>query len=169
MQMGSTLRVADETFTRATADKNREVACGLADNTGRLLETLNRDFQLRLTRALRNRGYDDIRPAHNTILAHLGAGAVRVTELAKRAQVTQQAMGKTLRELERLGYVARNIDSGDKRAKAIALTPRGEALAKDSAYALAEVRQEYVRTLGGPLVETLEDILASAVKQLPRD
>ena len=63
---------------------------------------------------------------------NLGMGAVRVTELAERAQVTQQAMGKMLKEVERMGYIARDVDKEDKRAKEIRLTETGVALVEES-------------------------------------
>ncbi|MDX1734993.1 MAG: MarR family transcriptional regulator, partial [Halioglobus sp.] len=110
---------------KSTAERNREVAAQLSNNLSRLLREFYRDFERRIFAGLAARGYTDIRPSHSSVFGNLGMGAVRVTELAERAQVTQQAMGKMLKELERLGYIARDIDSGDKRAKEIRLTERG--------------------------------------------
>tara|TARA_R110002073_G_scaffold389_6_gene3476 strand:+ start:1122 stop:1541 length:420 start_codon:yes stop_codon:yes gene_type:complete len=115
------------------------------------------------------RGYPDIRPSHSAVFANLGMGAVRVTELAERARVTQQAMGKMLKELERTGYVARDIDGGDKRAKEIRLTGRGVALAADSLAVVDEVRAYYALKIGAEPLDLLEANLRDAVKKLQLD
>ena len=83
-------------MTKTTAETNREVAHRLSNNLSRLLREFSRDFERRIWQALENRGYPDIRPSHSAVFANLGMGAVRVTELAERAQVTRQAMGKML-------------------------------------------------------------------------
>tara|TARA_R110002072_G_scaffold2011_13_gene17043 strand:- start:7669 stop:8088 length:420 start_codon:yes stop_codon:yes gene_type:complete len=115
------------------------------------------------------RGYPDIRPSHSAVFANLGMGAVRVTELAERARVTQQAVGKMLKELERTGYVARDIDGGDKRAKEIRLTGRGVALAADSLAVVDEVRAYYALKIGAEPLDLLEASLRDAVKKLQLD
>ena len=99
-------------------------------------------------RGLSARGHEQIRPAHNVVFANLGAGAVRVTELARRAQVTQQAMGKMLKELERMDYISRGIDNDDKRAKEIQLTARGLDLISQSIEVINEVCAYYASKAG---------------------
>ena len=94
---------------------------------------------------------------------------MRVTELAVRAQVTQQAMGKMLKEIERLGYVSRDIDSGDKRAKEIRLTEKGIQLAEDCIQITAEVRAEYAQRVGAAELDQLEACLRNAVDKLDLD
>src|SRR3954463_325514 len=68
------------------------------------------------------------KPSHSAVFAQLGRqpGGSRLTELAKGANMTPQAMGELVDELEQLGYVRRTPDPGDRRAKLIALTGRGE-------------------------------------------
>ncbi len=153
----------------STAEHNREIAHRLSNNLPRLLREFSKDFERHIWNGLRVRGYPDVRPAHSAVFANLGLGAVRVTELAERAQVTQQAMGKMLKELERMGYVARDIDSSDKRAKAIRLTERGMALALDCMQVIDEVRAHYVEKIGAQDLEDLEDKLRSAVRKLNLD
>ncbi len=137
-------------MSKSTAETNREIAASLSNNLSRLLREFSRDFERRIWQGLVQRGYQDIRPSHSAVLANLGLGAVRVTELAERARVTQQAMGKMLKELERLGYVTRGVDRGDRRAREIKLTARGERLASDSRSVGAEVRAAYADKVGLP-------------------
>ncbi len=151
------------------AEKNQEVAARLSNNLSRLLREFARDYERRIGHILAQQGYADIRPAHCTVLSNLGTGAVRVTELARRAQVTQQAMGKMLKELERMGYVARDVDSADKRARAIRLTSAGEALVETAVAAAEAVREQYAAKVGEAELAELEDKLRSALDSLQLD
>lgn len=152
--------------SKTTSETNQDIAYKLSNNLSRLLREFSRDFERRIWSAIVERGYPDIRPAHSAVFANLGMGAVRVTELAERAQVTQQAMGKMLKELERMGYVTRNIDSGDKRAKEITVTERGIQLATDSMAVVEEVRASYAHKIGLDKLNALEESLRNAVRDL---
>lgn len=156
----------DMSVNKSAAERNQEIAYGLSNNLPRLLREFSRDFERRIWESLATRGYPDIRPSHSAVFANLGMGAVRVTELAERAQVTQQAMGKMLKELERMGYIARDIDSGDKRAKEIRLTERGVALAADCLDVVDEIRSQYAEKIGAERLAQLEDDLRAAVQRL---
>ena len=50
---------------------------------------------------------------------------LRVTELSTRVDVTQQAVGKILRDLESSGLLKQNIDASDRRAILVDLTHKG--------------------------------------------
>lgn len=65
------------------------------------------------------------KPSHSAVFAQIGPQGNRLTELARGANVTPQAMGELVDELEELGYVERRPDPTDRRAKLIVLTPRG--------------------------------------------
>jgi DNA-binding MarR family transcriptional regulator len=152
--------------SKTTAETNQQIAYQLSNNLSRLLREFSRDFETRIRLLLNKRGHPDIRPAHSAVFANLGLGAVRVTELAERAQVTQQAMGKMLKELERMGYISRAVDEGDKRAKEIKLTERGIQLVADSMAVMAEVREHYARRIGAQELDALEESLRNAVRNL---
>jgi DNA-binding MarR family transcriptional regulator len=65
------------------------------------------------------------RPAHSGVFAHIDLDGTRLTELANRANMTPQAMGELVDELERVGYVRREPDPSDRRAKLIVPTEIG--------------------------------------------
>jgi DNA-binding MarR family transcriptional regulator len=155
--------------SQSAAETNQAVASPLSNNLSRLLREFSRDFERRICRGLAARGHPDVRPSHSAVFSNLGTGAVRVTELARRAQVTQQAMGKMLKELERMGYVARDIDGSDKRAKEIRLTQRGVDLATDSLAVVDEVRAYYADKIGRALLDSLEGELREALGKLHLD
>jgi DNA-binding MarR family transcriptional regulator len=65
------------------------------------------------------------KPSHSAVFAQIGPEGSRLTELARGANMSPQAMGELVDELEELGYVVRRPDPSDRRAKLITLTPRG--------------------------------------------
>jgi DNA-binding MarR family transcriptional regulator len=66
------------------------------------------------------------KPSHSAVFAQIASGGSRLTDLARRANMTPQAMGELVDQLEHLGYVVRRPGPTDRRAKLIVLTPRGE-------------------------------------------
>lgn len=132
----------------------------------RLLLEFGGDYQRRIINGVHQRGHTLIRPAHCTVFANLGMGAVRVTELAERAHVTQQAMGKMLKELERIGYVVRDIDGSDRRAKKIRPTERGNALMVDIKAVTRDAWLYYVARIDENTLIALEQQLADCVRKL---
>ncbi len=138
----------------------------LSINLGRLLLEFGRDYERRAIELLQERGHPLIRPSHATVFANLSEGAVRVTELAERAHVTQQAMGKMLKEMERIGYIVRDIDGSDRRAKKIRPTQRGLDLMRDSMEVVDEVRAYYVKQVGEEALRDLETCLAECVGRM---
>lgn len=66
------------------------------------------------------------KPSHSAVFAQIRPEGSRLTALARGANMTPQAMGELVDELEALGYVERQPDPTDRRAKLIVLTPRGQ-------------------------------------------
>ncbi|GAB5449744.1 MAG: MarR family winged helix-turn-helix transcriptional regulator [Halioglobus sp.] len=149
-----------------TAERNRELAHRLSNNLARMLREFTRDFERRIYSGTAARGFPDIRPSHAAVFANLGMGAVRVTELAERAQVTQQAMGKMLKELEQMGYITRAIDATDKRAKEIRLTAKGIELIDASLEVVEEIYAHYENKIGAQQLHELEGNLRDAIRKL---
>jgi DNA-binding MarR family transcriptional regulator len=94
------------------------------DNTAALLGQAYSRLGHRIVDGVIAAGFQQ-RPAHSGVFAHIDLAGTRLTELAARANMTPQAMGELVDDLERLGYVARQPDPTDRRAKLIVLTNRG--------------------------------------------
>lgn len=150
------------TISEETAISKRRRSIGLS----RLLLEFGKDYERRVIELLHQRGHPLIRPSHTTVFANLSEGAVRVTELAERAHVTQQAMGKMLKEMERIGYIVRDVDGSDRRAKKIRPTQRGLDLMRDGVVAVDEVRQFYTDQVGEEALRDLEACLAECVSRM---
>ena len=74
---------------------------------------------------LRERGHDEIRPAHSAVFQYLDETGTTVSQLAERAQMTKQAMAELVVHLETHGYVARTPNPADRRSKLVIPTERG--------------------------------------------
>src|SRR3972149_1107869 len=75
-----------------------------------------------IVRELADAGHPGVRPGHGCVFGYLDADGARLTE---RARMTKQAVGEAATELERLGYLVREPDPTDGRAKILRLTERG--------------------------------------------
>src|SRR5919202_4197145 len=92
-----------------------------------LFAALNAATNAEVVRRLAVAGHADLRPAHGYVFQHLIAGPARITELADKLGMTVQGASKLVADLERLGYVDRRVDPGDRRNRIVALTARGWA------------------------------------------
>lgn len=101
------------------------------------------------------------RPAQSAVFAHIDVeGGTRLTTLATRANITPQAMGELVDDLERLGYVVRQPDPADRRAKRIVLTPRGVACVAAAIRTIARLEADLETLLGTAGLAELHDALA---------
>jgi DNA-binding MarR family transcriptional regulator len=100
------------------------------------------------------------RPAHSGVFAHIDVeGGTRLTELARRANMTPQAMGELVDDLERMDYVSRRPDPDDRRAKRIVLTSRGVACVEAALETIEEIERELRKMLGKRRLVDLRDTL----------
>jgi DNA-binding MarR family transcriptional regulator len=100
------------------------------------------------------------RPAHSGVFAHIDVeGGTRLTELARRANITPQAMGELVDDLEQMGYVARRPDPRDRRAKLIVLTPRGVACVQAAFVTIAGIEGRLEQLLGERALLALREAL----------
>ena len=84
-------------------------------------------------------GFVDHRLVHHNVMAHITRDGIRLTELAERAGMTKQAMSELVLDLEELGYLRREPDPTDGRAKLIRLTKKGLAAVSAATLALRKM------------------------------
>ena len=101
----------------------------------------------RFRRGLLARGHD-LHPSHAAVIPNLPAGGLRLTELASLLRVSVQRAGQLVQELERRGYVEREDDADDGRAKRVCYSARGRRLMQDVAEVDTELRAELAQRLG---------------------
>ena len=147
----------------------QDAARGPAANTTALLGMAYMALGRRIVDAVVAAGFEQ-RPAHSSVFAHIDVeGGTRLTTLAARANITPQALGELVDDLERSGYVTRRPDPEDRRAKRIVLTRRGRATVTAAQRAIADLEAQLAALLGSDrlaaLHETLERIATASLDE----
>src|SRR5437867_5615648 len=126
-----------------------------------LLQEAFRQLDQEITPALEDRA-SELTPSQARALLLIDRTGTRLTELARRAGVTKQAMMQMVDDLQEMGCLRRTPDPEDARAKAVRLTARGlrqRALARQAVHAVeSRVKRELGPRRYVGLRSTLEDM-----------
>jgi DNA-binding MarR family transcriptional regulator len=101
--------------------------------------------------------------SQSAVFAQIDPAGSRPSELARGVNMSPQAMGELVDELESLGYVVRRPDPRDRRAKLNVLTRKGKACVAAGRSTIKDLEDEIARRLGQqghhPLRRMLEKLL----------
>ncbi len=86
--------------------------------------------------------------SHSAVFGQMTNEGMRLTELARGANITPQAMGQLVDELENQGYLRRRPDPTDRRAKLIDLTQLGRQCVDAGITVIDEMEREISDKLG---------------------
>src|SRR6266480_3349493 len=129
--------------------------------SGLLIEAF-RSLESEIGPALEDRGAFELTPAQARALLLVDRTGTSLTELARRAGVTKQAMMQMVDDLQEAGFVRRTPDPADARAKAVRLTSRGVRQRALARQAVQMVESRIRRGLGprryAALRSALEDL-----------
>jgi DNA-binding MarR family transcriptional regulator len=137
-------------------------------NIGRLCLRVFRHFNGQAVQKLQARGYTTVTLAHTALMINLDMEGTRIVDLASRAGMSKQAMGRLAEDLEQVGYVARTVDPSDRRAARVTFTPKGVDFMRDAATIMREIETEYARLIGAAAFDKLRSqlsILADCVDE----
>lgn len=105
-----------------------------------------------------------LRPSHYRVMALIPAEGLKLSELARRADITKPGIGQFMAHLQREGYVVLARNPADNRSKIVTLTASGVAAAELSRQLIAETEHRWAATLGTDryleLRQTLLDLKA---------
>lgn len=145
-----------------------EARYGARRRMGVLLRGPHHAVVSRIHRGLVARGFADLHPAHLAVFQNIEAEGSRTTQLAARAQMTKQSMGYLVDYLEDHGYVRRERDPLDGRAKLVRMTERGWAV-MDAAFAIVdELETEWAAELGDERFQQLRETLGALYEIVER-
>jgi DNA-binding MarR family transcriptional regulator len=103
------------------------------------------------------------------VLNHLFRNdGVTQSELADILEVKKATLGRLLDRMEQKGWIRREGDPGDRRAKRVFLTEEVEPAIKTMRAAAAEMRRDALDGLGGPQQEQFVDALLAIKANLLR-
>jgi len=89
-----------------------------------------------------------VKASHSAVFGQMSADGLRLTDLARGANMTPQAMGELVDELEELGYLARTPDPTDRRAKLIMLTELGRECVAAGIDTIGDIERHITDALG---------------------
>lgn len=131
------------------------------DNPGRVLSNALRRFEERVLALMVEAGHSQTRRSHVNLTRHLDLEGTRITELARRAAMTNAAMSELIDQCETLGLVERVADPADRRARVVRFTPQGLQWLTAFGRAVGVAQSEMV-------AETGEQTLAALLMALGR-
>jgi DNA-binding MarR family transcriptional regulator len=137
--------------TRRPITAGRERPTNLAVLMREAFVALNDVVIARLT----ERGHAEVRSAHGAVFQYLDDTGTTVSVLAERAQMTKQAMAELVRHLEIHGYVTREPDPDDRRAKLVTPTARGREVIIIAQELVPELEGRVSNVLGANRMQAL--------------
>ncbi|TQF74825.1 winged helix DNA-binding protein [Rhodococcus spelaei] len=110
-------------------------------------------------RRLAEQGHPDMRPAYGFAMQAVGLDGASASEVGRRLGISKQAAGKTLDRLESMGYVSRQPDPSDARAKRVVLTELGLDSLRRAGAIFDRLQADWARAIGADRLRALEDDL----------
>ena len=133
--------------------------------TTTLLRTAYNAISAAIYRAVAQAAGAGLRPAHGNALEMLGIqDGLRLTDIAAQAGMAPQSMGELVDDLVAKGYLRRQEDPADRRAKRIYLTGKGRQAADAGHAATRTAEQQIQEALGPRLYRQLRRNLAAIAR-----
>lgn len=146
---------------KKTAAVRQPAADWRLHNAGRILGNALARFEARVLVLMEQAGYTGTRLSHVNLTRHLDLEGTRITELARRARMTNAAMTELIDQCEQLGLVQREADPADARARVVRFTEQGQLWLAAFGKALRKAERELVRDIGEPAAQALYGPLAA--------
>jgi DNA-binding MarR family transcriptional regulator len=105
-------------------------------------------------------GHPEARISHVSLTRNLDLGGTRVSELARRAGMTKQAMGELVSQCAALKLVVTRVDPTDKRARVVQFTPEGLRWLAAFGQAVDRAEREMRDEVGAMSMDVLRGALA---------
>lgn len=111
-------------------------------------------------------GHVRLRPAHARLMVFIDWEGSRISEIAKAQDVSKNAVGQLVTELEEIGYLERVPDPADGRAKIVRYTDAGRALLADASAIAEGLDAEIGAILGEKRLAELRSALSEVCRHL---
>ena len=133
---------------------------------GALLRVSWQGVRDHIDEAVKAAGYVDLNPTHVSLFRHPTLDGMRPTELADEMRLSKQAVNDLLRDLERQGYIRRDVDPADRRSRLIRLTAKGMKLEDTVRLAARGAERQLERELGRDRFRYFREVLVEAARIL---
>ena len=129
----------------------------------RLLAMAYRQLVDDLHARLKERGWEDVRPAFGFVLLAARSEPTTAGALADLMGTTKQAASKLLGAMEDAGYVRRSVSAEDGRRREVELSDRGRRLLGAVEEIYAELEAEWAAVIGERNLDRVRADLTRAV------
>jgi DNA-binding MarR family transcriptional regulator len=126
---------------------------------GLLLRLAFQHYAQDIDAALREAGFDDIRPSAGSVFPFVPPDGITVSRLAELARMRKQSMAQAVDQLERTGYVERRPNPRDHRSRLVFLTQRGAGVPPVTHAAAERVEERWAQLIGPAEFEALRGTL----------
>jgi DNA-binding MarR family transcriptional regulator len=133
---------------------------------GLLLRLLYQHYSEDIHAALLEAGFGDIRPAHANVFPFVPPEGITVSALAELARVRKQTMAQAVDQLEKMGYVERRPNPGDRRSRLVFLTERGASVKPVTHATAARVEEQWAQLTSPEELEALRGSLLHLLTEL---
>ena len=107
-----------------------------------------------------------LRTSHTNLIPHLDFEGVRITELARRLDISKQAISQTIAELELMDVVETIPDPSDGRARLARFTDKGKQAIVQGLGVLRGIEVEMERSIGKAKFDALHEALLALEQML---
>lgn len=132
-------------------------------NPSRVLLAATDRFVGDVLRVVHASGFEALTPVLLTLFRNLDRDGTRLTELAACARMTKQAMAELVEKAAAAGFVEKQPDPADQRAKIIAFTATGHEALDRARDGVMQAEQELARVVGAAFVTELKEQLMAYV------
>jgi DNA-binding MarR family transcriptional regulator len=126
---------------------------------GILLGVAYQEFVRELRAAHEAAGYTDLGRSDGFVFRSLGVRPMTVSDLATRLQISKQGAAQIIDDMQRRGYVERQPDPADRRARLVRLSERGERALANARRFHRDYEHRLARRYGKGAVATLRAML----------
>jgi DNA-binding MarR family transcriptional regulator len=128
---------------------------------GILLGVAFQEFVRDLHAAHAAAGFSDLGRSDGFVFRSLAGRPMTVSELAGHLEITKQGAAQIIDDMERRGYVEREPDPADRRARLVRLSERGEQALANARRFHRGYERRLARTYGAEAVSTLRAMLGA--------
>jgi DNA-binding MarR family transcriptional regulator len=116
--------------------------------------------------AMGRAGFAELRPSHGYLIQHVIEAPRPIGEIAKRLGVTQQAVSKSVSELETAGVLETLASEDDARVRRVGLSARGKRAVATARALRAKLERRLERRCGEQAFEQARRVLIAALDEL---
>ena len=131
------------------------------------LKRFYRIYSSRLLASLQDRGYTDLRISFLEVLNFLCENeGSSIKEIGTSCGLKKQTMTSHLNELEKRGYIIRQVNAKDKREQHVFLTDYGKKFRLNLLESIQEIENDYQESIGDVELNRLKLILKTSISKI---